>query len=872
MKKNKTNYDDIVYYNNKNEIVFNIYNNIKDEEFIPLPNNDSNNNNNDTLNFIINIFLFLESIIYSLYQSLINFLPSLNRFFYKTQYIFLIISLLFTFVYSFEDNSNISTNLIYSAYFKNSGHLTYIKYDNVVFNENRTQEIQKRKNIKSKNKNKINNKNDIDKTIDCENKYISEDLKSLMSSSANPKNTYVNYEKKINNKLINKDEIYLFIIPIKTLFFSLISLIFLFFFIKMTYRSKFRCSFIFNIFFLFIIYNITNGLYETSYFLASTFMFILQIYIFKNLIDSIYILFNYKKNDFEIFSPNLTAINCRQFLLKLIILSFSTIISGFMSTFIYKLCLNYIIFYLCLLTLMVFLCNCIEPFSPSYLRPMKNILMFIVGLINFGICKFYFSKTNNSAFDINSGDMILIEKEEEDIIIYESSLYFVSDLFSLFCFDYLREYIDIQFEEILRFHKKLTKLDFIIFCFFISSFCIGILSIKKHEYISFLLSIYIAKLSLDYFIKIFNTKISRLICHSVIIFYIFAHLKLSSKTDTFLINFFSFTKINNKILSNIFSIISLLCLIIFVAKIYGYLYFSKECINNDELKELPEEQVNKILEFTSNISKQKLKNLKIQIIHDNNKYKMNNIFYISNDICLNHFEICIIFSIFNLNENNNNFVIKLLYVIFIFFFNSIKFFVINEIQNNIEYLSIFFISFMFTLRFLLLSLSYSIILYLICQINLLLLLIFYSINTNKKNKFISTIIVFHLFFELSQINSFLLAIDIIALIFSPIFKEYLSKQISNISKDVKNVKNGEQDYRCHLSFILFLFILIIFALQLYGIHNYNKILKYFNLNITNFKSVEKGNDDLDVINDRRKRIPIEFYIINEIISFLKIKE
>ena len=160
----------------------------------------------------------------------------------------------------------------------------------------------------------------------------------------------------------------------------------------------------------------------------------------------------------------------------------------------------------------------------------------------------------------------------------------------------------------------------------------------------------------------------------------------------------------------------------------------------------------------------------------------------------------------------------------------------------------------------------------ICQINLLLLLIFYSINTNKKNKFISIIIVFHLFFELSQINSFLLAIDIIALIFSPIFKEYLSKQISNISKDVKNVKNGEQDYRCHLSFILFLFILIIFALQLYGIHNYNKILKYFNLNITNFKSVEKGNDDLDVINDRRKRIPIEFYIINEIISFLKIKE
>jgi hypothetical protein len=80
--------------------------------------------------------------------------------------------------------------------------------------------------------------------------------------------------------------------------------------------------------------------------------------------------------------------------------------------------------------------------------------------------------------------MILVEKEEEDIIIYESSLYLVSDLFSLFCFDYLREYIEYHFEDNFQFHKKLTKLDFIIIAFFISSFGIGILGVIKNEYIS----------------------------------------------------------------------------------------------------------------------------------------------------------------------------------------------------------------------------------------------------------------------------------------------------------------------------------------------------------------------------------------------------
>ena len=854
MRKNKTNYD-MAYNTNKNKIIFNIYSVILTEEYISSKNCKINNNNNDTLNFITNIFIFLESIIYSLYEYIINYLPSFIRIFYRIQY-FLIIILLFKFSFSLEENSYISTNLIISAYFPTSQHLIHVEYDNIMLFENKTQYNPKMKNIKIKIKNNFNIK---DKLIDCENKYINKELKSITSSIINKKNIYVNYKKKLNN---NKDDIYLFfIIPIKTSLFSFGSFILLYFFIKITYSSKINTSFIFNIFSMFFIYNITDSLYFNNYFLSSTFMFILFIYLFKCFIDSIYLLFRFKKKDFEIFSTNLTALNYQQFILKFIILSLITIISGLMSIYTYKLCLNYIIFYLCLLTLMVFLCNCLELYSPLYLKPIKNILMFIVGLINFIICKYYLSKDKtNSVFDINSNYILLTEEKDNNKII-GNSLYFVSHLFSLFCFDYLREYIDYHFNDNFKFYKKLTLLDFIIITFFLSSFGIGIIGIIKNEYICLILSVYIAKVSIVYFINAFNIKISRIINHIVMIFFIIIHFKISIKGDHFLIDFFSFSKINSKLLSHIFSFLSLIITIYYGLKIYSYLYCSKEILNNDKLKELPEEQVNKILEFTSNINKQKLKNLKIQIIHDNDKYKMQNIFYNLFDILFSHIEICLIFVI--INDYDVNFMIKILYLFLIILFNLIKFLIAKDIQNKAEYLSTFFISFAFTLRILLLSLSTSKILFFICQINLLFLIITYSINNNK-NKIISLIIIFYLLFNLSKVDSFFLILDLILLIISPNFKDYFIKN-NNITKNNNN--NEKKDEQKKLLLLLFLFIFIILSWQLYGFCNYNNILNYCNINL--FNNITKN--ILDVLkknNNKKKKISIEYYIINEIYSFL----
>ena len=246
---------------------------------------------NDTLNFIAKVFIFLESNIFSLYKYILKYIPSFQRTFYKIQYIFIIFTLLFSFAYSYEDNSNISTGLIISAYFRGCSRLTYVKYDTIGSAQNKIKEEGNYKNIKNRiTKNNIKSKNK-DKNIDCQNTCISEDLKSLMPSSANTKNTYVNYEKNINNRLIDKDNFYsFFIISIKTFIFSFISFMILYFFIKVTYSSKIRSSFIFNSFCLFIIYNLTNGLYENDYFLASTFMFILLILQLVILLLNIYLL------------------------------------------------------------------------------------------------------------------------------------------------------------------------------------------------------------------------------------------------------------------------------------------------------------------------------------------------------------------------------------------------------------------------------------------------------------------------------------------------------------------------------------------------------------------------------------------------------
>ena len=111
-----------------------------------------------------------------------------------------------------------------------------------------------------------------------------------------------------------------------------------------------------------------------------------------------------------------------------------------------------------------------------------------------------------------------------------------------------------------------------------------------------------------------------------------------------------------------------------------YLYYSEKSLNKDELKDLPDAQVNKILEFTSDNS---LKNLKIQIIHENyNKFKTENIIVISCDIIMNYFIICTISFYFGKYEES--IFINILYLVLIILCLMPKYFILNNTRNSKE--------------------------------------------------------------------------------------------------------------------------------------------------------------------------------------------
>ena len=842
---------DIIYEKSKNEIVVNIYSDIKDVETIYHFNDINSKNNNDTLNFISGVFSFLEHAIFNLHNYFIYSFPSIFIKLFRYQYMLLITSLLFSFVCSFENNSYISTNLIISAYFPKTSNIIYFKADDL---KNVPNKIDKNKNVQKQQKknNKINEKKLYEKI-----NHMNEDIKNYIHISGY-KSTYINYENKEcigergNNSL--KNELYLFfIIPMKSFTFSVIAISSLILFIKTEILSKLCHLFIFNLACIFAVDNAIKYLYDNSYFLASSFMLLLLLYLFKNLIDSFYILLKFRREDFEIFSSDLIAKNQKQFILKFIILNLLVIVATYFSFFLYKLTLNYIIFYLCLLTLISFLFNCLETFSPQELKPLKNILMFSFGLINLTISKLINSSYfDNAIFYLDSNDEFN-EKKENDF--GNLSFFFISDLFSFFCFDYLNEFIS-QFKNNFHFHKVLVKLDYIMIFFFLCSISLCFLSIVEKQINCFLLAIFASKLLVHYFIEIFKIKYVRIIANIIFILFIFTHLFFSINMPEVFSKFVPFNKLKMKIFQDLFDLLIILIVSYFELNVHFHLYFSEKNINNDELKELPDSQVSKILEFTRDKS---LKNLKIQIIHDNfNKFKIENAFLIFCDVVMNYFNICT--AIFIYQKYDTNIFIDILYISLIFLFLSSKYFVLNNIKNAKEFSYIFFISFYLSLRLITIPFSKSKVLYIIFEISALILIINYSINIHRNN-IMDAIIIIYLLCNYVKINRFFVTIDIIFLFISPKIKEYLIDFKNKLF--IKNSNNFEEnEFKNKLTIISFIAIFAMLLMQVYIFQNLETVLKLLQ---TISKKMEFDNESYYYY-----ETTFVYYIINKINYFFKL--
>ena len=785
----------------------------------------------------------------------------IKAIFTKKKYIFprmCFYSIFVIVLFSFSQSQYVPIDLIINAYF-NKSQIIHISYDNI---------------IKS-NKNNFDNAYKKSKAYDKKIKYIDP------NGNCNEYNYYDINNNNYNDGyiLIQNNDFYLFnFIPLITSLITFISFFFLYITIKITYYSKISNSFMINIIGLYLNYKIVSYLYSSSFYIASGFIFILFLYFYKCSIDSLYCIFKFNRNDFEIYSIRLCADNIRQFWLKFTILFFGTLLSGFLSMNYFKLFFNYIAFYLCLFTLIIFLCNCLEKNYLVEYKYSKSILIFILGNINFAVNKLlrkkYYEENDIEPNKIN------------DNIPNVNSFYFISDLFSLFCFDYIDDYIEYKYQYYLSKKKKIKKIfnlnDFVFILLFVVFLIISIYGIIFKEYISYFIALILAKKFNKYFPSIFNYSIGRIFNHFMVLIFIFEQYEISTTGDEYIIN----TMINlilgrdNAIL--LFKFIGLLFFLINLVNSNYLYYYSDDCHqnlyryfktfnefrnisdilenntfendndnDNDETNSDDEDFLNLNIDEITNLYRKKYK---IKIIANNTSYIKikRNLFAIDFSLCYLDMILTTVFAVYY----EYNVFLKILYIIIICFLLSRKFFLLNEIKGNVFYFIYYVISFIFSSRLIFFTCIDSFYFTIIMHLNMFSLLTYYCFS-NRRNLFVTIFIILHLFIAYYQKLFTFLLFNLVFLILTLIFMNFRDKEKYRIEKyDEQNSK---------LSLIFLLSLMTFFLIQLYGINNLLYLIQSgydYLMNLMDKISLmlsSKNNGDIRLI---------EYYIITDIIDWI----
>ena len=785
----------------------------------------------------------------------------IKALFTKKKYIFprmCFYSIFVIVLFSFSQSQYVPIDLIINAYF-NKSQIIHISYDNI---------------IKS-NKNNFDNAYKKSKAYDKKIKYIDP------NGNCNEYNYYDINNNNYNDGyiLIQNNDFYLFnFIPLITSLITFISFFFLYITIKITYYSKISNSFMINIIGLYLNYKIVSYLYSSSFYIASGFIFILFLYFYKCSIDSLYCIFKFNRNDFEIYSIRLCADNIRQFWLKFTILFFGTLLSGFLSMNYFKLFFNYIAFYLCLFTLIIFLCNCLEKNYLVEYKYSKSILIFILGNVNFAVNKLlrkkYYEENDIEPNKIN------------DNIPNVNSFYFISDLFSLFCFDYIDDYIEYKYQYYLSKKKKIKKIfnlnDFVFILLFFVFLIISIYGIIFKEYISYFIALILAKKFNKYFPSIFNYSIGRIFNHFMVLIFIFEQYEISTTGDEYIIN----TMINlilgrdNAIL--LFKFIGLLFFLINLVNSNYLYYYSDDCHqnlyryfktfnefrnisdilenntfendndnDNDETNSDDEDFLNLNIDEITNLYRKKYK---IKIIANNTSYIKikRNLFAIDFSLCYLDMILTTVFAVYY----EYNVFLKILYIIIICFLLSRKFFLLNEIKGNVFYFIYYVISFIFSSRLIFFTCIDSFYFTIIMHLNMFSLLTYYCFS-NRRNLFVTIFIILHLFIAYYQKLFTFLLFNLVFVILTLIFMNFRDKEKYRIEKyDGQNSK---------LSLIFLLSLMTFFLIQLYGINNLLYLIQSgydYLMNLMDKISLmlsSKNNGDIRLI---------EYYIITDIIDWI----
>ena len=830
----------------------------------------STQNNNDTIDILISLLSYLKALRYSIYKTIIYYIQSLNQFIFRCHFLLFLIFMLFTFVFSFDNNSDIPTSLIISAYFPNKP-ITRITYDMLLEKEKNMMKI-KYKEYQNMNKAFNHNQNElIENYMTCDeshgniptNKNIQNhfnkktlndesSLKIMFSKMNKQKTNFPNWNtSKTKKYLIFNKEVF------KNIIITTISILYLYFFVKYTIYSNIKDSFIFNLISIIITLYILNLLYKFRFFLASNFFFVSFIYINKCLIESVFILLKFKRKDFEVFSTSLIAFNRSQFMLKFILLLLLSISSGILSIFIFRTWFNFILFYVCLFTLFVFLSNCLELIHMSSYFPKKNIIIFLLGAVNL-----IFSKLLPN-FLIKLSIFNIFKRNDE-----LDSLYLISDLFTLFCFSYIRKNIEYQIETMLlidRFLNNKLSFDFFYIWLLRYGFCIllSFLGIYKKEKICLFMSIYLTKIISSFSINFFSARNFKFLYYIFSVFYLFLNIEFSVKENNYLINlFFYYTGINKDFISFLLKLFFSLQVYYFIISInINIIIFSGQNTKYDII-------LKKILNIFNDEFENNGKN------RDNLISFLMNCIMIHLDLISHFIFICLLIAIYQYYEISK--IIKKINCISLVLLCVSKIIYLKNIKNIFYYYYSNFLWLMLCLRLISLCQNEYSLIFCISHFNIDLFLYIYFTNM-KDSTFLNIIFFITLVVRCWQLKSLLLFSYIVifvlfvALLYLYNNIKYLDERENKNNKDIKenNEIFGIQNIYISLS-LLFLIPIISFFIIRLKFSSYFYILNYFDLLVKDIIGIIsiysrkiKVKDYFDLIDS------IEFMLIRQTINFIK---
>ena len=825
--------NNIIYVENNNNKK-NVY---KESSF---PKFDIETNNNDSFQFLLMIFIYFELFFHSIYTILLSFLIIVANVVYKIKISFtLIILFLLRILIVCEDNSKIPSDLIINSYFKKK------KFVRITYEMIQNKEKKEKLNKKDKDKEYVYDDpsecNDYLNPIQDNDYMIEKDTKLI-----NKKKMLIN-EKKFDDIIDNKktrsnannNEIFFDnnTIKVQNILINIFSFLLMFFFIKLTFKKK-KSFFLLYSLFLVISYKLMKYLYQNEYYLASNLIYILFMYSNKKVIDSIYLMLKFKRKDFEIFSTDLSAINRRQLFLKLIILFYLTFLSAFFSILLFTSWLNYIIYFLCILNILSFLGNVFDAITYYGVKPIKNIIIFTTGIINLLLSKFLlkyyiFSKGNNEIY-INKNNL-----KGNSIEMNLDSFYLIFDLFSVYCLNYIKGYLEYQIKilpininynhtiSLSLIYRHYLKLNYILlFLIFLSAF-IAYLGILKNEFICIFISLYMIKISSNYLLKLYHYKICIIINYFIVVYFLAYIPRFSTIKDFYITNIFLLLPyVNNDIFLPFIKFIFLILLFNYIFKANYLQYIDLEK-----------------LEFKENKN-----NIYLKVdISDINYFFIEEIihFFI---ICL----ICIIYKYYEMNL-----LIKLIYIILVIVFHLLKIPSIHQHKvacNNNELINSYhfyiFIWIIISLRLIILSGHNFTLLQLINHFHLIVIIICFVLN---EDIYFKIIIIIALCISYYRLNSFFFIIDIYNILLLTIIKINNKKESNNSKKILENKR---------YKFIIILFLPIFSFI----------IIKIIFLYKSMRSQSEKINYYLDIFfnnNDINKKLDInegiEFLILSKLI-------